>query len=175
MSAKRPGEGHRLFTNSSGKSKYRAEFADQAYKYCLLGAKTADLAKLLNVSDQTIRRWLEEHDDFAIAVRDGGELADAEVAAKLFRRATGFSRLSRKVKRGPKGQEVTTESVYYPPDVAAAVWWLKNRQNDRWRDKQELTLNRETIDFSHLDAEQRQALREALTNAVQPEERGTLQ
>lgn len=24
---------------------------------------------------------------------------------------------------------------YYPPDTTAAIFWLKNRQKDKWRDK----------------------------------------
>ncbi|MDR8011858.1 terminase, partial [Escherichia coli] len=27
---------------------------------------------------------------------------------------------------------------YYPPDTTAAIFWLKNRQKDKWRDKQEV-------------------------------------
>lgn len=156
-----------MYKNRRAQTKYRQEFADQAYKYALLGARTPDLALLFQVTPETIDAWRERHEEFNIAVRDGGELADAQVAAKLFQRATGFSRVNRKVQTGPKGRTVTTATDYYPPDTAAAQFWLKNRQPSRWQDKHEVVATRESIDFSHLDYGQRAALRASLLEAVQ--------
>lgn len=35
-------------------------------------------------------------------------------------------------------QKLTPVEKYYPPDTTAAIFWLKNRQKDKWRDKQEV-------------------------------------
>ena len=46
---------------------------------------------------------------------------------------------------------ITPTIKHYPPDTTAGIFWLKNRQRDKWRDKQEhgieggLTLNHKHI------------------------------
>ena len=36
------------------------------------------------------------------------------------------------------GQIVITPTIkHYPPDTTAGIFWLKNRQRDKWRDKPE--------------------------------------
>ncbi len=95
----------------------------------LFGHTNAEMAKVFGISEATLARRLREQ--HAEAETTGGqsvltdlkkarEVADAEVVQSLFRRATGF-RLGK---------------MYYPPDTTAAIFWLKNRQPDRWRDVQ---------------------------------------
>ncbi len=41
-----------------------------------------------------------------------------------------------------------TEAPYterYPPDTAACIFWLKNRQPDKWKDKQDLEHSGEVL------------------------------
>jgi hypothetical protein len=122
-----------MFTNRRGRTKYRDEFADQAYKYCLLGAKTSELAQMFEVAESTILSWIERYDEFAEAIRDGGNRADAQVAYSLHRRAVGFTKTKKTIKTGGRfGTTKTTETIYYPPDVSAATFWLKNRQRNKW-------------------------------------------
>ena len=50
-------------------TKYKAEFAEQAYKYCLLGADDKKLAYLFEVSESTINQWKKDHKDFSEAIK----------------------------------------------------------------------------------------------------------
>jgi hypothetical protein len=55
----------------------------------------------------------------------------------LFQRAIGFSHEVEKVVQSG-GKPVTVKyTEHYPPDTTALVFWLKNRQRGRWRDKVE--------------------------------------
>jgi len=65
-------------------------------------------------------------------------LADANVADRLYSRATGYEHPDVDLKMY-EGQIIETPLIKrYPPDTAAAILWLKNRQRGKWRDKQEV-------------------------------------
>ncbi|MGJ8518028.1 hypothetical protein [Carnimonas bestiolae] len=116
-------------------SKYKAEYAEQARKLCVLGATNEELADFFEVGGTTIDRWLVAHPEFKQAVKDGKTLADAQVAEKLFKRATGYSHPEDDI-RAINGEIVITPTTKrYPPDTVAAIFWLKNRQPTKWRDK----------------------------------------
>src|SRR5260370_27069389 len=64
---------------------------------------------------------------------------DAVVVRALFERAKGFSH---KVSRTTlyQGKERTiTNTVSYPPDTQACMFWLRNRQRQYWQAKAEAT------------------------------------
>lgn len=112
---------------------YNAEYAEWAVKLCRLGATDADIAKAFEVSETTINAWKHEHVEFSEALKKGKAFADAEVADKLFQRATGYSHPAVKMFmfQGVVVKEEYTE--HYPPDTTAAIFWLKNRRSDLWR------------------------------------------
>jgi len=64
---------------------------DLARKFCMLGAADDDLARLLEVSRETIDAWLAEVPEFAATVKAGRDVADATVAERLYACAIGFS------------------------------------------------------------------------------------
>lgn len=125
--------------NKGGRpTRYKSEYSEQAYKLCLLGATDKDMADFFNVSEQTINTWKKRHRAFLESIKNGKDHADAEVASKLFHRATGYEHPEDDI-RVLNGEIVTTPTTrHYPPDTTAAIFWLKNRQPQKWRDKQEI-------------------------------------
>lgn len=120
-------------------SKYKAEYAEQAYKFCLLGADDNRLASFFEVDVATIHRWKHDHKEFCDSLKKGKDIADAEIAYSLYHRAKGYSH-PEVVTASHQGQITDSMEVikHYPPDTGAAMAWLKNRDSARWRDKQEL-------------------------------------
>lgn len=119
-------------------SNYRKEYAEQAYKFCLLGATDARLGEFFGVSEQTINAWKTAHPEFLESLKKGKEVADAEIAHALFHRAKGYSHPEVDVKMY-EGVIIQTDLIkHYPPDTGAAMAWLKNRQPNQWRDRQEV-------------------------------------
>lgn len=118
-------------------SKYREEFAAQALKLCRLGATDKELGDFFGCSEQTINTWKDAHPAFLESLKSGKAMADAEVADKLFKRATGYEHPAVKiVANANTGQEHVVEyTERYPPDTTACIFWLKNRRPDVWRDK----------------------------------------
>ena len=116
-------------------SAYEPDYAEQARKLCLLGATDAQLADFFEVSEATINNWKKAHPEFLESIRSGKDLADAQVADSLYQRACGYSHPETKILQY-EGQPIEVETVkHYPPDTAAAIIWLKNRQPGKWRDR----------------------------------------
>ncbi len=116
---------------------YKPEYAALATKFCLLGAYDKDLARMFDVDERTINNWKDAHPDFFQSIKEGKDIADAEVASKLFHRAKGYSHKAVKIVADAKlGIDHSVEyTEHYPPDTAACIFWMKNRQKDKWRDK----------------------------------------
>jgi hypothetical protein len=122
-------------------SSYRAEYAEQAYKFCLLGATDVEMAGFFGVSEQTLNAWKSRHSEFLESITRGKAIADAEVADRLYQRALGYSHDAVKIFM-PQGAAEPVYAPYvehYPPDTQAASLWLRNRQSSKWRDRVEHT------------------------------------
>lgn len=130
---------------------FKPEYVEQAHNYCLLGATDAKLADFFKVSEKTINSWKKQHPEFADALYRGKALADAQVAQSLFKRATGYSHQETHI-NCYEGEIIQTEiTKHYAPDTTACIFWLKNRQPDKWRDKVEVAsthkLDKETLEM----------------------------
>lgn len=120
---------------------FKPEYVEQAKKLCALGATDAEMANFFNVAISTINLWKIKHPEFSEALNLGKEVADKRVVEALYQRAMGFSHEDTDI-RVVDGAIIQTPLIkHYPPDTTAAIFWLKNRRPDEWRDKtqQELT------------------------------------
>ena len=116
---------------------FRDEYVEQVRKLALLGATDREIADFFKVSEATIYRWAIEHEAFCEARKSGEEAADDRVERSLYHRALGYKHDA--VKMFQAGGMVISEDYveHYPPDTTAAIFWLKNRRPDRWRDRRE--------------------------------------
>ena len=97
--------------------------ADSIYKLGLMGKTNAEIAQFLGVAERTLYNHLLKNPQVMQALKIARARADADVVASLYQRATGY------VRQMPDGSK-----QYFPPDVTAAIFWLKNRQSGTWRD-----------------------------------------
>lgn len=105
-------------------------------RYLKLGCTHVQAAKALNISVATFYAWIEKYPQFSDAVKAGELEADADVVSALFRNATGNRRIVQKEIKLPDRVEVVDLEVEDAPNVAAQIFWLKNRARtrDKWRD-----------------------------------------
>jgi hypothetical protein len=116
-------------------TKYRPEYAEQCYKLCLLGATDPDLADFFDVALSTVAEWVNAQPAFSDARKNGKEVADANVADRLYQRAMGYTHPEEKIFQY-EGDAVRVETTrHYPPETAAAIYWLNNRQRARWSNR----------------------------------------
>jgi len=115
---------------------YCDDYARQVVKLSELGATDQEIADFFDVHVSTIHRWKHVHPEFCDALKIGKEVADNRVERSLYQRAIGYEQ--DEVKIFMPAQAV--EPVYAPfrakiaPDVTAAIFWLKNRRSQEWRD-----------------------------------------
>lgn len=117
---------------------------EQVVKLCKLGLTDKELSDVFSVSERTWNYWKGNYPELLHAIRAGKEVADAIIAERLFERAKGFEHdaIELKVVSDGMGMGSSVEKVavrkIYPPDTIAAMFWLKNRQPDRWRERAEV-------------------------------------
>lgn len=120
-------------------SKFNEAMCVQAEKLCKLGATDKELADFFEVDEKTLNTWKGQHPEFLQSLKKGKAVADAEVASKLFHRATGYEHDDVHVSNYQGEVTLTPIRKHYAPDTTAAIFWLKNRRPDLWRDRQEVT------------------------------------
>lgn len=116
---------------------FKPEFVKIAAHLCeKLGATDREVADYLNVAESTIYKWKLEHPEFSEALKINKDACDGRVEKSLYRRAMGYSHDAVKISVNAQGMEtITPFTEHYPPDTTAAIFWLKNRKPNEWRDK----------------------------------------
>lgn len=134
-------------------SLYQAEYDKQAKKLGKLGATDKEVADFFGVTEQTINNWKVEFPSFFESLKAGKTQADANVASRLYARAMGYSHPEVHVSNFQGEVTLTPLTKHYPPDSTAAIFWLKNRRPDQWRDRRdvEVTHKRAVTDLSDAD------------------------
>lgn len=123
-------------------SKYKPEFADQAAKLCALGATDQEIADFFEVDVRTVYRWKADEEAFCQALKAGKAIADERVERSLYMKAIGYEQDEVKIFMPAN----SPQPVYAPfrakiaPDTAAAIFWLKNRRPNEWRDNKAVEL-----------------------------------
>lgn len=122
---------------------YNSDFIEQAEKLCMLGATDDEIADFFGVHRATIYRWKIEYPEFCDAIKTAKEIADERVERSLYQKATGYNYKEEqafKLKKGQYEEEVEVVDVekHQPADTTAAIFWLKNRRKNEWRDKHEI-------------------------------------
>lgn len=118
-----------------------------------MGSTLPEISAVFSISETTIQNWMRTYPEFAQAVKAGRDLfTSARIEQSLIKRALGYTYDEVTVKQTSykkfdketgdtiiipvEERTVTTKSV--APDVAAIIFYLKNRKPDRWKDKQEI-------------------------------------
>lgn len=112
------------------------------------GLTDEQLSEKMQISPSTLYEWKKKHTEISEALKKGKEYSDRLVENSLFQKAVGFEK---KIRKAVKIKEVlyqegkrisekehiefVDETVYFPPDVTAQIFWLKNRKPEMWREK----------------------------------------
>lgn len=132
---------------------YQEVYAAQAEKLCQLGATDEEIADFFGVQARTVYRWKHQFPEFCQALKAGKEVADERVQRSLYQRAIGYRQDAVKIFM-PAGADAPVYADYVEhiaPDTTAAIFWLKNRRPNEWREKAELQVSgaNVNIDLGH--------------------------
>jgi hypothetical protein len=115
-------------------SRYKPEYAGLAAKLCELGATDEDIAEAFGVALRSIYRWKAEYPEFCHALKVGKGKPDDRVERSLYLRAVGYSYDATKIAVYRGRSVIVPYREHVPPDTTAAIFWLKNRRADEWRE-----------------------------------------
>lgn len=117
-------------------TKFKQEFVEQGQHLAKQGFTSQQLADFFKVNIATLYDWFKVYPGFHETIQNAKDEHDtAEVEASLLKRAKGYTR---KVQRITKDGDIIDIEEELPPDPTSGIFWLKNRQQKRWKDKQEL-------------------------------------
>jgi hypothetical protein len=102
---------------------------------CQRGAILSEVAEAFNVSTRTLFNWLNLHPELHDAVQVGVDTFNSRVERALAERAIGFWIVLEEAQYDADDNEIRpARRQYFPPDVTAGIFFLKNRLRERWRD-----------------------------------------
>lgn len=93
----------------------------------------------MGISAKTLYDWKKKYSNICNTLKRGKEVVDIQVENALLKRALGYTTTETKIKKEYDQvveEIVTTKEV--PPDTTAAIFWLKNRRPEQWREKREV-------------------------------------
>lgn len=99
------------------------------------GLTMDQIAYNIGISKQTLYRWQERSSDFLDALKVSRDSADRQVENALFKNALGFKYVEQQLT--DTGEVVDVEK-YAKPNTTAQIFWLKNRKQEVWREKQNI-------------------------------------
>lgn len=121
---------------------------DQLLRCYEKGLTDLQVADIVNVSISTIDKWKAKNPDLLQAIRDIKEKADELIEQSLRARAMGYSHRAVKINVTKEGDVIETEYIeHYPPDPTSMIFWLKNRQPKKWREKHEVEQTNKNIEI----------------------------
>ena len=97
------------------------------------GLTNEQIAYNMGCNRSTLQNWMKQEKAIDEAVREGKEVVDIQVENALLKRALGYEYTEEVAT--PMG-EIKEVKRHKEPDVTAAIFWLKNRKPDTWRNKE---------------------------------------
>lgn len=115
-------EGHRILVNLAAK-----------------GLTDRELADAVGIGERTLYSHKKRHPEFRHALKEAKKNADKIIERTLYQRAIGYTCPEEKIFCTKDGDVIRADTIkHYPPDTTACIFWLKNRQPEKWREKSEM-------------------------------------
>ena len=108
------------------------------------GLTDKQMAHNIGIAESTLNEWKNRFPEFKESLKRGKEVVDRQVENALLKTALGFYYTEEQVTNS--GGVVTTKK-YAKPNTTAQIFWLKNRKQVEWRDKQEIEQTNRNIDI----------------------------
>ena len=144
-------------------TKYKTEFCDRANDFALVGMTDGEIAGALKIDEATLYRWKNARPQFCEAIKTGRDRYDNEVVEKALRqRAAGYDYQEEVMTR--EGPSVITQR-FHGSDTAA-IFWLKNRQPERWRDRVETDIRAAVVNIEATPEEKARIIAAALSRGA---------
>ena len=106
------------------------------------GLTDEQIALNIGIGTTTLYRWKKDYREIRESLKKGKEVVDIQVENALLKRALGYEFVEVTKELTDAGLLVTKEvTKQQAPDTTAAIFWLKNRKPNEWRDKSQTELS----------------------------------
>lgn len=100
------------------------------------GLTDEQIAHNIGITAKTLYEWKNTYGEICEALKRGKEVVDIQVENALLKRALGYEYTEERIEVSEKdGRKVIQTVKTVPPDTTAQIFWLKNRNPVKWRDK----------------------------------------
>jgi hypothetical protein len=111
--------------------------------WCLQGSTDIEIMEMLGVKRDTFYKWKKERPEFSEALKRGKDIANGELLNAAFRQAKGYYQTvtePMKVRQddGSETIEMVTYDKFIPANNTMAIFMLKNRIPEHYKDKHEV-------------------------------------
>lgn len=126
------------------------------------GLTDKEIAKEFGISIRTLNYWKKSHVEFLHSLKENKKLVDAMVEDSLLKKAIGYEVEETEVVATKDGKNTRIKKTKkWIHDTTAAIFWLKNRQPERWRELQSVehsgeVTNKTNLDLSYMSDEELQ-------------------
>ncbi|EGO8268999.1 helix-turn-helix domain-containing protein [Enterococcus faecalis] len=108
------------------------------------GLTDEQIAQNIGISRSTLNEWKKRFPDIKDTIKRGKEVVDRQVENALFKSAIGYEYTEITKELTDSGMKVTKRvTKQVAPNPTSAIFWLKNRKPDVWRDKKETKVSGE--------------------------------
>ncbi len=105
------------------------------------GFTDSEMADVVGVTEQTFNNWKKQKPTFFESLKDWKLKADSKVERSLYERACGYEHSEDKIFNANGKPLIVPTTKRYAPDPTSMIFWLKNRQPDKYREKQEVVVS----------------------------------
>lgn len=100
------------------------------------GFTNKEIAKKMRIDESTFYDYMNKYPEFFESIKKGQEVIDYEVEAQVLKSIKGYVTTYDQQTVTKDGDVIDfQESKYVPPNMTAAIFWLKNRKPDKWNKK----------------------------------------
>lgn len=109
------------------------------------GLTDAEIMGRMGIGSSTYYTWQKRFPEIRDALKKGKEVIDMEVEQALLKRAMGYDyvEVTDSVDTMPNGDQIkrtTRHHKHMAGNTTAGIFWLKNRQPEKWRDRSETVI-----------------------------------
>lgn len=107
------------------------------------GATDKEVAvKHMGIGRTTFYRWIKESEALKAAVEEGKKPVIAIVENALIKSTTGYDVMEGRI--NANGEKIMVKK-HIPPNITAIIFYLKNRDPKRWRDKWDFEIENSVV------------------------------
>ena len=144
MNHKKIGRPTESFTQRLAKVKYTLNL-DSLSKLYKAGLTDDQVADFFNISEEALDKW-KKLKPLNTPLKTWKSEADEKVEMSLYQRACGYTHAEEKIFCA-NGIIIKTQTLkHYPPEPISMIFWLKNRQPEKWKDRREVIIPKELIE-----------------------------